>query len=693
MIGKNVLSIRYYVLCIFILPIILYTLYFIPKTAEAAVLSKAPNNLGLIGYWSFDEATGTKVGDSSGNNNHGVMSGATLPVWRDGRYGKSLYFATDETGVITMGNFADNLPNFTTSAWFKTNYFHITMAGAMIGKANNLATGNGWVMGMWANSFQGVMQSDDGAVWVQKTTAANYNDNEWHHGVSVFSNGTVTLYIDGVAAPMVDRSGGGTLHSFSNSENVKIGNIAEGDGFSGELDDIRIYNRALTATEIQKLYQSGSAKVNDSQNSNLTNGLIGLWSFDGKDISDKIYDRSGQGNNGYFVGGSTSSAKTIGKMGQGLKFDGGNDYINLDNIFQYNSTICTWINPTDIDKNIFQFGGTYPRVIYRAFGNTGVLLYLGEPGFRYSSVSVPLNSWTHLCFFISELAADSHIYVNGVLSDGTPSVNITHPTIDRFKIGGNSSYFNGSMDDVRIYNRALSAAEVKQLYGIGAGTKINTSQNTTGGSLDSGLVGLWSFNGPDISGTTAYDRSGSGNDGTITGATKTIGKVGQALSFNGSSNYIYKATFTNVPNSNLTICTWLKTPSVSSSYLFTINRSPSNYDKELIYSILGGKLLFYDFDGSYGFNTTPTSNTSVADNKWHHTCFTKNGINGVYYLDGSADGTATAAGDRTYGSNDLVIGYSYRDNNLYFNGSLDDLRIYNRTLSAAEIKQLYNLGK
>ena len=91
-----------------------------------------------------------------------------------------------------------------------------------------------------------------------------------------------------------------------------------------------------------------------------------------------------------------------------------------------------------------------------------------------------------------------------------------------------------------IYNRALSASEIEQLYTLGAGTHVNASSANLqrGSTLNSGLGGLSTFDGSDISGSTVYDLSGNGNDGTNSGATPTIGKLGQALSFDGSAQYV-----------------------------------------------------------------------------------------------------------------------------------------------------------
>jgi hypothetical protein len=77
----------------------------------------------------------------------------------------------------------------------------------------------------------------------------------------------------------------------------------------------------------------------------LTDGLVGWWTFNDPDITNNlIVDRSGQGNNGGFIGGSTSSAKTIGKLGQALKFDGVDDYIQTPfNQTLLPATITAWV--------------------------------------------------------------------------------------------------------------------------------------------------------------------------------------------------------------------------------------------------------------------------------------------------------------------------------------------------------------
>jgi hypothetical protein len=274
--------------------------------------------------------------------------------------------------------------------------------------------------------------------------------------------------------------------------------------------------------------------------------------------------------------------------------------------------------------------------------------------------------------------------------------------LDFYENGGGAA-ITLSWSEASVSKQIIPAANLKP------GTndvKLNTSSvDLQGNGLANGLVGLWTFDGKDTvwSGSTAgtaTDKSGNGNMMTLNGMTQSgsvaIGKMGQALTFNGSSSYLYQATFTNPPSSTMTICAWVKTAySGGAQYILGLARRPSSVVNEGIYDIEpSGKQLFWDYTGSaYGFDVTTVSNTSVSDGGWHLVCFVKNGASGTYYRDGAADGTKTAANNVSYGASDWAIGVSYRDSLAYFNGAMDDVRVYNRALSAREVKQLYDMGK
>src|SRR5438093_440840 len=83
----------------------------------------------------------------------------------------------------------------------------------------------------------------------------------------------------------------------------------------------------------------------------LTDGLVGWWTFDGSDITTSIVDRSGNGNNGGFVGGATSSAKVIGKLGQALNFGVADTAVLVPYVAALhpaNITVSAWIKSTDV---------------------------------------------------------------------------------------------------------------------------------------------------------------------------------------------------------------------------------------------------------------------------------------------------------------------------------------------------------
>ena len=248
---------------------------------------------------------------------------------------------------------------------------------------------------------------------------------------------------------------------------------------------------------------TAGTKVNASRNvipgSTLQSGLVGLWSFDGKDMNwrtNKALDRSGQGNDGELVNMSTSTSPVSGKIGQALQFGyNGTKNINagsasiLDNVIQ--KTICAWINPVSFGSigngsNIYGKGsasndgptfglsdddgqGLY---FQQKFSNGS--FYVGHTG----AGTITLNTWQHVCvsYDNSSISNDATLYIDGasksVTESDTPTGgSATDDSANSVAIGnyypGYSGSFDGTLDDVRIYNRALSPAEVKLLYNVG----------------------------------------------------------------------------------------------------------------------------------------------------------------------------------------------------------------------------------
>jgi len=207
---------------------------------------------------------------------------------------------------------------------------------------------------------------------------------------------------------------------------------------------------------------------------------------------------------------------------------------------------------------------------------------------------------------------------------------------------------------------------------------------------DANYKGVWHLK--ETGTDTRVDSTSNANNGTpYNGVAEVEGKVDGAQSFDGSDDYIYRATFSGTPQSYMTIEAWIKTASTAGEYIVQINRNSSNYQNAGIFLINSdGTLTFWDYGSDYGFSNTQESTGTVNNNTWRYVSFVKNGTNGQYYIDGNTDASPTASQNVAYGSNDFVIGKNYRDNISFFNGLIDELRISDINRSSAWIKASYN---
>jgi len=169
-----------------------------------------------------------------------------------------------------------------------------------------------------------------------------------------------------------------------------------------------------------------------------------------------------------------------------------------------------------------------------------------------------------------------------------------------------------------------------------------------------------------------------------------------ALSFDGVNDYIYVPQINNTTfGSQFTIEMDIKTgPSVTTQYLFSISRTKSDVTNEAVLQLVpsgsGWVLRFWDYSTAYGFPESSGSNTLLQPNQKYHLAFVKNGVNGTYYVNGNFSGSITAARDVHYGNDNAYFGSNYRDNNVYFNGSIDEVRIWNVARSQSDIQSNMN---
>ncbi|MBU2036859.1 LamG domain-containing protein, partial [Patescibacteria group bacterium] len=451
----------------------------------------------------------------------------------------------------------------------------------------------------------------------------------------------------------------------------------------------------------------------------LDSSLVGYWSFDGANMgTTSARDLSGNNNTGWLLNGVK---KTEGINGQALSFDGVDDYVNVADSnsldITNNLTLSFWMKAANLTQTnsylLSKLSGSSNNAysVVWEYANNTVEFYAISYGFgrpsTNSQITINDTNWHHIIYTYD--GATWRGYKDGVEAITPVSlVSSLTATAGNLLIGsfnGTQYLFNGLIDDVRVYNRALSAGEITDLYNLGASRLTVNAPPPSIANTSGSLVGYWTFNGADTNWSSATagttnDLSGSGNTGTMTNMSQSLSPVpgisGQALKFNGVSSYV------NVGNvlatGEKTISFWFKSNSISRSkfLVYFVNTGYTNVDF-LVVGTSGSKILA---SGNDAGASSATINSTLLSSQWYHVTVVKTtGDVSKIYINGIDDTLATSGFYEGAIVNSLIGSGWYFDGGAetyvqgnYFNGSIDDVRIYNRALTAGEILQLYNLG-
>ncbi len=669
--------------------------------------------------WSTDSATTT---DRSGNGYNGTYygSGPAQDVIA-GRTGQALKFKGQ---YITAGdvNAVDTLTAATFCSWMKHD--SITSDDSIIAKNSGVGgfkffrdettTGKRDVYALFVAEDTGA----GGSINTVESAASTTPQNTWVHVCGSFAATSATglkLYINGDLVSTASASGIDNING--GSQDLEIGL-----GFDGTIDDNRIYNRALSASEVTRLYELGATThINTTidTNDDLENGLVGHWTFDGPNMNigsgtREVIDTSGSGNHGDWKNHATTTV--AGKLGQGILFDGTDDFISMgsgDIPFTKTSAFSgtAWIktrNTGAISSNweyIASSGWVFAIGIAGANSvEFGLLNDVANAGrYQMGSTNVLDGQWHFISFTYdgSNTVAGIKLYTDGGLEGMSTFRNSDPGTLvdNDLRIaateglGTGEFEFDGTIDDVRIYNRALATSTIKRLYELGATTHINTTIDTND-ELENGLVGHWTFDGPKMawgsSTAEVLDSSASSIEGDMVNMDQqsaTAGKMGQGLKFDGSNDSIVMSPVSLV-SSTFTASLWAKIPTTGTGagYLFDyrLNNSLIAFRGDVFNDI---------FIRDASSNTPTPSQPSVTypkDNQWHHYVITADGTNVVSFKDGVQISTNSFSSSIS-ASSELSIGRTGAGG-LWASASIDDVRVYNRALSASEVTRLYELG-
>ncbi len=543
--------------------------------------------------------------DYSGYDNDGAESGN--PQLISGKVGNGYEFDGDDSILIQDSNSLDFAEEKTWQLWFK----RATTGAEELFNKGNATISNYKLEFLGDDKLKFSYSLIPG--WQQDIEEFNLNKGTY----------TSTYYNTTTSAVVLDNS------------------------YSGDYQS-EIFNDSMKELSFNSIIWS--ADVPTVAELSVEEDMVGLWHFN-ENSGNITYDETANDNDGTVYGASWT---TEGKFNNALDFDGDGDYVDLDNFASKlddfsTGTISVWTKGKDLSamNTIFSVNkdsNNRGKLVYDPTGfvcaGGGFLFNLRVGGvwvIELCSDNNVTSDWTHIA--ITQDGTTSKIYINGVAQADTDSgewfddiATLLEVDIGR-RADGDNFYFNGTIDEVAIYNKSLSASEILDNYNKGIGAITNLSLSV---------------------------RSCENNDCSDKGVSWDIEDLtGESVDISSLSNNIYfqfKADFeTNDTNYSPKL------------YNVTLNYSKQTTETEA--------------------NITSTS-TITNDGQWHLATITydNSGDNNLkLYINDTLDKQKTESSLPAYKDNDLIIGQG-------FNGSIDEFRIYQEALTFEQITNNYLLN-
>jgi len=607
----------------------------------------------LVGHWKFDDGSGTTAFDSSGNGNDGTLIGGAQ--WVEGQLGGALEFNGSNARVDAPYIPLDSR-SFTITMW--VNPVLYTDQQIVFSQVQTNATNTSLHYRIYGPSSGRVRM---GFYSNDLDTTTTLDENNWYHITFWydFENQNRRIYINGVleaeasATPYLGTSG-----------NTVIGSWGTSQWFQGIIDDVRIYTRVLTETEILGVMAGGGAEYPLASRPDPADGALHAdtwvnldWRAGDFALSHDVYfgdnfEDVNDGAEGAFQGNQASTFFVAGFPGfpypEGF-VPGTTYYWRIDEV-------------NDAEPNSPWKGDVWsftvpPRIAYDPIPADGVKFV--DPN-EDLSWTVGFGAKLHTVYF-----GDNFDDVNNAVG-GLPQGATTY-TLDTLEF---DKYYYWRVDEFdAVTTHKGDVWSFKTLPDIPI--------------TDPNLVGWWKLD--EGTGSTVIDWSGHGNFGTINGDPQGVaGYDGDALEFDGRGDYVNCGNSPSLTiTGDITFMCWIKVAAFSKTWETILAKGDDSY--RMSRGPGTGDSIHFGCNGPSGGNLNAT--TIVTDDTWHHAALMYNGSTQIIYIDGAEDARQASTGSINVSSYDFCIGENLDATGRHLTGLVDDVRIYNRALSLEEIQQ------
>ena len=530
-------------------------------------------------------------------------------------------------------------------------------------------------------------------------------DGGWNHIVFKGDGtaGQVELYLNNVSQGTASWNG---TNYDRNNNNVfgQYGQLNVGRFFEGKLDQVRIFNKELSSTEISTLYNETKNTTNTLQILGDTS-CIATYPLDGSS-TDLSGNYNGTDTNILYKYDGTPTAVDFGVGGKtlyGARFNGSSSYIDLGTSLLGSKSafsVSAWVNFDNLNTQNFIFynseSGTGGNVGFYDYGNGSIYFQpdastSANRGYISNSGIYTTDEWVNIVMVFDGSATGNSnrlkAYIQGtertLTYDGTIPSSTGTSTANNWIGGRASTKFSGDIDQVRVFNKALSSAEVSKLYGNGAGEIACEYTSTTDNVAYP------------IANTAYYKLDNNSKD-----SARSTGKFNEGAIFNGSSSNINTTIPASVFDTDTwSISLWLKHTDTNFGY-YAGTTTGVTVGNGMAMGLYGDGARF-DFVFRNGTTTVSRfQGGSLSINTWTNIVVVSNNNSVSFYQNGSL----MSAYSSTFNQNPLsvssfahsqplYIGRTGTNTNSTWGGVVDQVRIFNKALTSSEVTTLYNENK